>query len=40
MYLIDQKYYFRVVQDDKKSEINSIIVETWSIMKSLSNYEL
>ena len=27
MYLIDQKYYFRVVQDDKKSEINSIIVE-------------
>ena len=38
MYLIDQKYYFRVVQDDKKSEINSIIVEAlWIHYQIMSN---
>ena len=26
-YLIDQKYHFRVLQDDKRSKIDSIIVE-------------
>ena len=39
MYLIDQKYYFRVVQDDKKSEINNFIVEALWIHYQIMSYK-